>query len=360
MTHRDIHFGIDTFGDATVGADGLPLPLHQVTRDIIEEGVLADAVGIDHFSIGEHHRDDFAVSAPDVVLAAIAARTTRVSLGSAVVVLSSDDPVRVYERYATLDALSHGRAEITVGRGSFTESFPLFGYNLADYEILFEEKLGLLAALRNEQPVTWSGSTRGPLRDQSVYPATEGGRLPIWVGVGGSPESVVRAARYGMNMMLAVIGGPAARFAPFVDLFRSENQRLGHPALPVGIHSGGFVLDSDAKARDVLFPFYKTARDRIGRERGWPPLTAEHFAKDIQNGSLYAGSPDTVAAKIASTVTRLGVNRFDLKYSNGALPHSLLMRSIELYGSEVVPRVRRLLELEDARLPQLSPEPAHR
>ncbi len=339
----ELHLGLDTFGDVSVDDDGVRVPYPQVIRNIVEQGVLADSAGVQHFGIGEHHRDDFAVSAPDMVLAGIATRTTMIGLGTAVTVLSSDDPVRVYERFATLDAISSGRAEVTVGRGSFTESFPLFGYDLSDYEVLFEEKLDLLAKLRSEQPVTWSGTTRGRLTGQQVYPTTESGGLPIWVGVGGSPESVVRTARHGLPMMLAVIGGSPTRFLPYVELYRRALAEFGHDDLPVGLHSPGFVADTDEEARNLLFPYYKAGRDRIGAERGWPPLTRQGFEQDIDIGSSYVGSPDTVARKIADVVGKLGVQRFDLKYAHGALPHRFAMRSVELYGTQVMPRVRELL-----------------
>ncbi|WP_375490073.1 LLM class flavin-dependent oxidoreductase [uncultured Jatrophihabitans sp.] len=339
----ELELGLDTFGDRTVDADGTPQPYAQVIRDVVEQGVLADRVGVDYFGLGEHHRDDFALSAPDVALAAIAAQTQRIKLGTSVTVLSSDDPVRVYERFATLDAVADGRAEITVGRGSFTESFPLFGFDLADYEALFEDKLDLLAALRSEGPVTWSGSVRPPLDGARVFPTTQAGALPVWVGVGGSPESVVRTARYGLPMMLAIIGGAPQRFRPHVDLFHQATAQYGHAPLAVGVHAPGFVGETDAQARDQLFEHMKVSRDRIGRERGWPPLTREAFDHDIEHGALHVGSPDTVAAKIADTVRTLGLTRFDLKYAVGAMPHEQLLHTIELCGTEVVPRVRKLL-----------------
>ena len=344
-----VQFGIDTFGDVTADGHGRLLSQAQVIRDIVEEGVLADQVGIDHFGVGEHHRDDFAVSAPEIVLTAVAAQTSAVRLGSAVTVLSSDDPVRVYQRFATLDAVSDGRAEMTVGRGSFTESFPLFGHDLADYGKLFEEKLDLLAALRTEKPVTWRGTVRGALDGVQVYPTTAGGGLPVWVGVGGSPESVLRAARHDMPMMLAIIGGNPARFRPFADLFRRAQAE--HAALPLGVHSGGLIADTDAGAREIHYSHYKAGIDRIGRERGWPPLTPERYANDIEHGSLYVGSPTTVAAKLAGAVRTLGAQRFDLKYSAGTLPHAAMMRSIELFGAEVVPRVRELLSKDPPPTP---------
>jgi probable LLM family oxidoreductase len=342
---NDVKLGLDTFGDMTLGPDGSPLPYPDVLRNIVDEGVLADEVGIDAFSLGEHHRPDFAVSAPDIVLAALASRTERITLGTAVTVLSSDDPVRVYERFATLDALSRGRAEVTLGRGSFTESFPLFGFDLDDYEVLFEEKLEIFAALRTEQRVTWEGSTR-PTLDAEVYPKTERGSLAAWIGVGGSPESVVRAARHRFPLMLAIIGGAPERFAPYVDLYHRALDQLHpeQPRLPIGVHSPGFVWDDDAEARELLFPHFKANRDRIGAERGWPPASRDQFEEEADHGALFVGSPDTVAAKIAATVKALGLSRFDLKYSNGPMPHEQLMRCIELYGTEVIPRVRRLLQ----------------
>jgi probable LLM family oxidoreductase len=341
-----VTFGLDTFGDVTHTSDGSPVPAHQVLRDVVEQAVVADRVGIDHFSVGEHHRDDFAVSAPEVVLAAIAARTQRITLGSAVTVLSSDDPVRVYERFATVDALSGGRAEITVGRGSFIESFPLFGFDLADYEVLFEEKLELLVALRSEGAVTWSGTTRGPLADAHVYPTTERGALPVWVGVGGSPESVVRTARHGLGLMLAIIGGAPGRFRPYVELFGRAIRELHGPDAvvpPIGMHSPGFVAASDDEALELLYPHFKANRDRIGAERGWPPVTRGEYEREARTGALFVGSPATVAARIADAVRTLGVQRFDLKYSNGSMPHEQLVQAIELYGKEVIPQVRELL-----------------
>lgn len=339
----DVRFGLDTFGAVTVDAAGERLPYAQVIRNTVEEAVLADQVGVDAFGIGEHHRDDFAVSAPEMLLASIASRTERITLGTAVTVLSSDDPIRVYERFATLDALSSGRAEVTLGRGSFTESFPLFGYDLADYEVLFEEKLDLFDTVRREGPVTWEGSTRAPLRAAQVFPRTERGGFPVWVGVGGSPESVIRAARHEMQLMLAIIGGEPARFAPYVELYRRALPELEVPTLPVGVHSPGFVHEDDATARELAFRYGKEFRDRIGRERGWPPMTRADFEQDVEHGSQYVGSPETVARKIATTVGTLGVDRFDLKYDVGSMPHEHLMDSIRLYGTEVVPRVRELL-----------------
>ncbi len=340
---QELEFGLDTFGDVTVDAAGKRLSGAEVIRNVVAQGVLADELGVDGFGIGEHHRDDFAVTAPEVVLATIAAHTTRIKLGTAVTVLSSDDPIRVYERFATLDAVSSGRAEITLGRGSFIESFPLFGYDLADYEKLFDEKLELFAAVRREKPFSWEGTVRAPLEHADVYPKTASGSITTWIGVGGSPESVVRAARYGFGLMLGIIGGDPARFAPYASLYRQTLAELGAPELPIGEHSPGFVADTDEEARELLFPYFKAQRDRIGRERGWPPATRPQFDSEVADGAVFAGSPQTVAAKIARAVQALGLSRFDLKYSNGAMPHEHLMRSIELYATEVVPRVRELL-----------------
>jgi probable LLM family oxidoreductase len=338
-----LEFGLDTFGDVTVDAEGKRLSGAEVIRNVVEEAVLADRVGIDAFGIGEHHRDDFAVTAPETVLAAIASRTERIKLGTAVTVLSSDDPIRVYERFATLDAVSNGRAEITLGRGSFVESFPLFGYDLDDYETLFTEKLDLFAAVQTEKPFSWQGTFRTPLENADVYPKTESGAIRTWIGVGGTPESVIRAARYRFGLMLAIIGGDPARFAPYAELYRRALAELGAPELPIGAHSPGFIADTDDEARELLFPYFKAQRDRIGRERGWPPATRPQFDAEVADGAVFAGSPETVAAKIARTAQTLGLSRFDLKYSNGAMPHEHLMHAIELYGTEVVPRVRKLL-----------------
>jgi len=343
-----IELGLDTFGDVTLASSGDPLPHAAVLRHVLAEAELADPLGIDFFGIGEHHRADFAISAPEVVLAAIATRTTRIRLGTAVTVLSTDDPVRVYERFSTLDALSNGRAEVILGRGSFTESFPLFGFSLEDYDDLFEEKLALFAAIRDAdrtgQPVHWKGTVRPPLEGMRVYPPVERPPLSTWVGVGGSPESVVRAARYGFPLTLAIIGGDPRRFAPYVELYRRALAQLGQPAtLPVGVHSPGHLADTDAQAAEELWPHHQVMRNRIGSERGWPPTSRAEFDREIAEGSLYVGSPETVARKIAATVQALGASRFDLKYSAGTLPHEAMMRSIELYGREVIPRVRELV-----------------
>jgi probable LLM family oxidoreductase len=338
-----LEFGLDTFGDVTEGPDGKPQSHAQVIREVIEQAALADRLGIEAFGVGEHHRPDFAISAPEVVLGTIAGRTQRILLGSAVTVLSSDDPVRVFERFSTLNAASSGRAEITVGRGSFTESFPLFGYDLKQYEQLFEEKLELFVALIRNDTVTWSGKMRSALTKQRVFPPIENGPLKTWIGVGGSPESVVRAAHYDLPLMLAVIGGDPKRFLPYVDLYHRAFVQLGRPAKPIGLHSHGYVADTDEQAREELWPHHNAMRDRIGAERGWPPATRASFDQEADGGSLYVGSPETVARRIAATAKALGISRFDMKYSSGTLPHDKLMRSIELYGTKVVPTVRQML-----------------
>ncbi|MFQ4148932.1 LLM class flavin-dependent oxidoreductase [Arthrobacter sp. LAPM80] len=341
---ENIELGLDTFGDITLGADGAPKPAAQVIRDVVEQAILADKLGLDYFGVGEHHRDDFAISAPDMVLAAIAGQTGRIRLGSAVTVLSSDDPIRVFQRFSTLDAVSNGRAEVILGRGSFTESFPLFGFDLANYEELFEEKLELFSELRKEGPVTWSGNTRPPLTDQMVYPHTASGNLSSWVAVGGSPQSVVRAAHYGMPLMLAIIGGEPLQFAPFAELYHRALKEFGQPELPIGVHSPGHLAETDQQAKDELWPHYAAMHNRIGRDRGWPALSREEF--DVTagpRGALMVGSPETVATKITTVAKALGLSRFDLKFSHGTLPHESMMKSIELYATEVAPRVRENL-----------------
>jgi probable LLM family oxidoreductase len=343
-TAPSLVFGLDTFGDVTSDADDRPLSHAQTIRNLVEQGVLADQVGVDFFGIGEHHTDDFPLSAADVVLAAIAARTTRIRVGSAVTVLSSDDPVRVFQRYSTLDAVSGGRAEVILGRGSSIDSFPLFGYDLADYEDLFEEKVNLFAELVKGGPVTWQGKTRPPLHDQDVVPHTESGPFPVWIGVGGSPQSVIRAARYGFSLMLAIIGGSPARFAPFSQLFGKALDSFGRAPLPVGVHGPGHVAATDESAREEFWPRYLEVIRHVSETRGFAIPTEDSFMYEIgPHGALYVGSPETVAQKIAQNLTTLGATRFDLKYGMGGLSHEALMTNIELYGSQVVPRVRELL-----------------
>jgi probable LLM family oxidoreductase len=334
-------FGVDTFGDVTLDAAGAPRPQAQVLRDVVEEAVVAEQAGLDCFGVGEHHREDFAVSAPEVVLAAIGGRTSRIALGSAVTVLSTDDPVRVFQRFSTLNAVTGGRAEIILGRGSFTESYPLFGFDMANYELLFEEKLALFAELVKGGPVSWSGTTRAALKNQRVYPPIETGTLRTWVGVGGSPESVVRAAKYGFPLTLAIIGGSPTRFRPYVDLYHEALEKFGQPPQPIAVHSPGHVAATDDEAKEQLWPHYQRMMTKIGGERGWPPVSRTQFDHEAgPRGALCVGSPATVAAKIIATVKALGLSRFDLKYSNGSLSHEHALASIQLIGREVAPRVR--------------------
>ena len=340
-------FGIDTFGEVPVDNDGELMTHAESIRQVVKEAVLADTLGIDVIALGEHHRSDFSISSPETVLAGIATATKNITLASGVTVLSSDDPVRVFERFATLDALSEGRAQVILGRGSFTESFPLFGYDLRNYNELFEEKIDLFSQLLNEKPVSWSGTTRASLNEADIFPKTESGRIDTWVGVGGSPESVIRAARYDFPLMLAVIGGSPDRFKPYVELYHRAAKELGTTAHPVGLHSPGYIARTDEEARKKAWPLYKISRDRIGKDRGWPPMTHEQFIQEVEHGSMYIGSPETVAKKIARAVKVLGIGRFDLIYGAGPMPATDRLELIELYANEVIPRVRELLAKDE-------------
>lgn len=337
-----ISLGLDTFGDVTLGPDGKPQNMDRVLREVLDQATLADEIGIDFIGLGEHHRADFAISAPEIVLAAIAGRTYRIKLGTAVTVLSTDDPVRVFQRFSTLNALSNGRAEPILGRGSFTESYPLFGQDLQDYDRLFEERLDIFAKLLREPRITWSGETRSPLKNQQVFPPL-GQPMTVWVGVGGSPDSVVRVVRQDLQLMLAIIGGDAMRFAPYIDLYQRACAQLGKPIRPIGVHSPGFVAETDEIAQEKLWPHYADMFGRIGRERGWPPVTKDRYLSEVHHGALYVGSPETVARKIVKTIQGLGIQRFDMKYSTGPVPHSDLMACLKLYGEKVIPMVRDML-----------------
>ncbi|MFE3838460.1 LLM class flavin-dependent oxidoreductase [Pseudogemmobacter sonorensis] len=340
---QHVELGLDSFGDVTIGADGRPKPQDQVLRDVVEQGVFADSLGIDFIGLGEHHRPDFAISAPEIVLAAIAGQTRRIKLGTAVTVLSTDDPVRVFQRFSTLNAISGGRAEPILGRGSFTESYPLFGFDTAQYDQLFEERLDLFARLVKEDRVTWSGQTRSGLQDQRVYPPLGPEGMVTWVGVGGSPESVVRVVRHDLRLMLAIIGGDPRRFLPYVDLYKRATDQLGREQQPIGVHSPGHVAETDEAAVEQLWPHYSDMFGRLGRERGWPPVNRANFIDEVKRGSLYVGSPETVARKIAATVKDLGLSRFDMKYATGPMPHEQLMEGLRLYGEKVIPMVREIL-----------------
>jgi probable LLM family oxidoreductase len=342
MNTREFEFGLDTPVYVSVDESGRQLDGDVVIRNTIEEAVLADSVGVDSFNISEHYRADFMDSAGQVILAAIAGRTERIRVGTAVTVLSTQDPVRVYTEFATLDAVSNGRAQLIVGRGSLTDSFPLFGFDLADYETLFEEKLDLFTRLLRDQPVTWSGTVRSPLTDQYVMPPLPKGHLPTWVGVGGSPGSIVRAARYGLPLIFAGIGGSPTRFAPLVDLYEKSLEKFGWPRLPVGMHSHGYVAKTDEAAVDIQYPHWADMHAASPRSSGLRP-SRNGFLAEIAGGSMYVGSPDTVAAKIAAAVRTLRLDRFDLAYALGRVPHEQRMETIDLYGREVIPRVRELL-----------------
>jgi probable LLM family oxidoreductase len=340
-----MELGIYTFAEATPDAvTGATISPQQRLRDLMEEIELADQVGLDVFGVGEHHRPDYVVSSPAVVLAAAAERTKRIRLTSAVSVLSSDDPVRVFQDFATLDLLSGGRAEIMAGRGSFIESFPLFGYDLGDYDELFAEKLELLLKLRESTKITWSGRHRAPLSGQSVYPRPVQNPLPVWIAVGGTPQSVVRAGTLGLPLALAIIGGQPERFVPLIDLYRESGRRAGHDpsVLRVGINSHGFIADTTAEAADTAFPPYLDVMGRIGRERGWPPPTRRHFdAERSPRGALLIGSPQEVIDKILFEHELFRQDRFLIQFSVGTMPHAKLMRSIELFGTTVAPAVRQ-------------------
>ncbi len=339
-----VEIGLDTFGDVSLDAEGKLKPMDQVIRDVVDQAVLADELGIHFIGLGEHHRPDFAISAPEMILAAIAGKTSRIRLGTAVTVLSSDDPIRVFQRFSTLNALSNGRAEPILGRGSFTESYALFGHDLQDYDLLFEEKLDIFARLVRQPSLTWAGKTRPALTAQKVYPPLGPQGMTVWVGVGGSPESVVRVVRQDLQLMLAIIGGDPRRFLPYIDLYQRACAQLEKPLRPVGVHSPGFVADSDEAAIEALWPHYQTMFGRIGRERGWPPTTKDRYLDEVRHGALYVGSPETVARKIAATLRDLKIQRFDMKYATGPMPHDQLMRCLQLYGEKVIPMVRDLLQ----------------
>jgi probable LLM family oxidoreductase len=355
MSDRKYELGLDSFLAVTADQDGQPLAGHDVIRNAVEEGVLAEQVGIDSFNIGEHYRDDMMDSASHVVLAAIAGRTDRIKLGTAVTVLSTQDPVRLYQNFATLDAVSGGRAQLILGRGSAIESYPLFGYDLREYEELFEEKLELFVELLRGGPVTWEGKYRSPLDGVVLTPPVPPGNLPTWVGSGGSPESVIRAARYRLPLMLAVIGGRPERFRPLVDLYRRALAQAGAPELPVGLHTLAYVADTDEDAVDTQWPHWLETFDRASRERGWRPPTRKQFEAEVEHGALFVGSPATVATRLASVIRTLDVGRLGLHYAIGKVPYEQRAESIRLLGTEVFPRVRELLAATPSEHVGLSP-----
>lgn len=339
LVPRIVELGVYTFADVDLDPTGVG-PAQRV-REVVDEIALADEVGLDVFGVGEHHRADYAASAPAVILAAAADRTARIRLTSAVSVLGSDDPVRVFQQFATLDLLSQGRAEIMAGRGSFTESFPLFGHDLADYDGLFAEKLDLLLALRADERVTWSGRHRAPLTDQAVYPRPVQDPLPLWLAVGGNPQSVVRAGTLGLPLALAIIGGAPERFAPLAELHREAARRSGHPRLSMSLNLHGFVADTAQVAADVYFPAHSAVMDRVGAERGWRPTNRAAFdAQTSLRGAYVVGGPERVAEKLLFQHDLFGHDRALLQLGIGTVPHREVMRAIELLGTEVAPLVR--------------------
>lgn len=340
---QDIQFGLNTFGDVPKDNSGQVLSHAQSIRQVVDEAILADETGIDVFAVGEHHRPEYAISSPETVLAGIATRTNNITLGSAVTVLSSDDPVRVYQRFATVDALSNGRTQVIIGRGSFTESYPLFGYDLQDYDALFEEKAAMFAELLKEQPMNWEGQFTQSIQNTEVFPKTESGTIETWEGIGGSPDSIIRAARYGYRVMLAVIGGNPERFKPYLELYKRAAAQLNMPVYPAGIHSPGLIADTDEQAIALAWEHIKPAFDHIGKMRGWAPMSREHFEQEIQSGSMYVGSVETVAKRIATTIQTMGIARFDLVYGFGRQYTQDREKMVQLYGTKVIPRVRELL-----------------
>ena len=335
--------GLNSFGEVATDAAGRTLSDAETVRLLVAEAKLAESVGLDVFSVGEHYRAGHNDSASPVLLAAIAGATERIKLGTSVTVLSTNDPVRLYHEFSTLDAVSNGRAQLILGRASATESFPLFGYDLADYEQLFEEKLDLFMRLQREESVTWSGSVRAPLNAQTLHPRMPEGGIPTWIGVGGSPESVVRAARYGLPLMLAIIGGQPQRFAGHVDLYKRALAQFGQPDQPVGQHSLGLIADTDEEARETWWRYWEPVVRQISAERGFYAPSRDRFEMELEGGALFVGSPETVANKIALVARDLQLDRFDLKYDIMHLPLAARARTIELLGSEVAPRVQELL-----------------
>ncbi len=344
-----MEFGLYTFAENTPHPDMPKRDPSVRLEHLLEEAELADRLGLDIFSIGEHHREEYVASAPSVLLSALAARTQKIRLSSAVTVLGSDDPVRVYQQFATIDLLSKGRAEIMVGRGSFIESFPLFGYDLQNYEELFEEKLELLLKLREEQPVTWRGKYRPSIENRGVYPQPYNSRIPIWRAVGGTPKSAHQAGSLGLPMAIAIIGGYPEQFKPMADLHRRSAIEAGHEPPPISINSHGFIADTEQEAFDTAFPAFKLTMDRIGRERGWPPMSRQQFEASCSlMGANVVGTPQQVIDKILYQHKIFGHDRFLLQMSVGSVPHEKMLRSIELFATEVMPAVREQIAAQKA------------
>lgn len=345
MNIDNIKFGLDTFGDVVIDSNtGKRVSYEESLRNIVEEGKLADEVGIDILALGEHHREEYSISSPEILLAALTSVTEKITLATGVTVLSSDNPIRLYQRFATLDAISNGRTQVMLGRGSFTESFPLFGYDLRDYDFLFEEKFEMFDKLIKGGPITWEGYNTPTLDDVEVFPKMSERKMDVHIGVGGTPESVVRAAKYGYPLMLAIIGGSPSRFKPYIDLYNKAAKEFGQPAHPVGMHSPGIVAETDEEAIEMAKKYIVPAMDRTGRERGWPPMTKEQFENQISRGSYYVGSPETVARKIAKVIQEMGIGRFDMVYGMGGFTQEERFKQVELYGKEVIPRVKELLK----------------
>lgn len=341
-----MEIGLYSFGDRTIEAGtGQSITAHERIQRLLEEIKLADEVGLDVFGIGEHHREDFIVTNPVVVLAAAAAMTRRIRLSSAVVVLSSDDPVRVFEQYTLLDLVSNGRAELMVGRGSFIESFPLFGYDLQDYEALFEEKLNLLIQLCEKETITWEGRYRPPLKNQRIFPRPIQEKLPIWIAAGGTPQSAMRAGRLGLPLAIAIIGGIPERFTRFAELFRKEAMATHHHVPPLSINSHGFIADTDKEAYNIAFPSIKLAMDKLGKERGWPPMTREQFDFSVSlHGANFVGSPERIVEKILYQHSIFKHQRFLLQLTVSSIPHKQVLKAIELLGTKVAPAIRKELQ----------------
>lgn len=340
-----VKFGLDTFGDLGRSDEtGMLLTYEESIRNIVKEGVLAEEVGVDIFALGEHHRKEYSISSPDTILAALAGLTSKITLGTAVTVLSSDDPIRLYQRFATINAIAKGRAQVMLGRGSFTESYPLFGYDLRDYNELFEEKILLFSKLVKGGPIDHKGRFTPNLDKMVVYPKTEEYKLDVQIGVGGSPDSIVRAARYGYPLMLAIIGGNPARFKPYITLYQKSAESFGNPIHPVGMHSIGIIADTDEEAISNARKYLIPVMDRLGRERGWGKMTNEQFLHEMETGSFYVGSPETVAKRMAKVIKDMGVARFDLVYGFGEQLQSERFKTIKLYGEKVIPLVKKLLD----------------
>ena len=345
MNFEDIKFGLDTFGDVAIDAEtGEKISYEESIRNIVKEGQLAEKVGVDIFALGEHHREEFSISSPEIILAALASTTEKITLGTGVTVLSSDDPIRVYQRFATLDAISNGRAQIMLGRGSFTESYGLFGYDLEDYNDLFEEKTALFDKLVQGGPITWEGKFTPTLKDMEVFPKMTEHRLDTHIGVGGTPESVIRAARYGYPLMLAIIGGQPTRFKPYINLYNQALEKFGHKAQPIGMHSFGLIADDDETAIENAWKYIVPFMDKIGLERGWGRMTKEHFEDEVTRGSYYVGSPETVARKMVRAIKEMGIQRFDLVYGMNGQTQEERFKTIELFGTKVIPRIKELLK----------------